>query len=55
MQFFAGSLMMSEAFGLCLLLPLCPLGLPGKRFMFFAWSPLRVGYMRLEGGVCGFS
>lgn len=55
MHFFAGSLMMSEAFGLGLVLPLCPLGLPGKRLVLFAWSPLRVGYMRLEGGVCGFS
>jgi hypothetical protein len=36
-------------------LPLWPLGLPGKRLVLFAWSPLRVGYMRLEGGVCGFS
>jgi hypothetical protein len=46
---------MSATLGFGRLLPLWPVGLPGKRFMLFAWSPLRVGYMRLEGGVCGFS
>ena len=46
---------MSGALGFCLVLPLWPLGLPGKRFAFFLWSPLRVGYIRIEGGVCGFS
>ena len=46
---------MSGAFGLGLVDPLWPLGLPGKRFSLFAWSPVRVGYIRLEDGVCGFS
>jgi hypothetical protein len=38
-----------------LVVPLWPLGLPGKRFSHFLWSPVRVGYMRFEEGVCGFS
>lgn len=46
---------MSGALGFCLVVPLWPLGLPGKRFALFGRSPLRVGYIRIEGGVCGFS
>ena len=51
----SGVLMMSGLAGLGLVLPLCPLGLPGKRFSHFLWSPVRVGYMRFEDGVFGFS
>ena len=54
-HFFSGVLVMSISLGLGLVVPMCPLGLPGKRFVLFVWSPLRVGYMRLEDGVCGFS
>ena len=46
---------MSIALGFGRVFPLFPLGLPGKRLLLFAWSPVRVGYMRLEDGVCGFS
>ena len=45
----------SGSLGLGLVWPLCPFGLPGKRFALLLWSPLRVGYIRIEGGVCGFS
>ena len=55
MRFFSGDLIMSAAWGLGRVVPLWPLGLPGKRFVQFVWSPLRVGYMRLEEGVWGFS
>ena len=51
----SGVLMMSGLAGLGLVLPACPLGLPGKRFSHFLWSPVRVGYMRFEDGVFGFS
>jgi hypothetical protein len=47
--------MMSGAFGLGRVVPLCPFGRPGKRFSLFVLSPVRVGYMRLEDGVWGFS
>ena len=55
MLFSSGDLITSIALGFGRVVPLWPLGLPGKRFSHFVWSPLRVGYMRLEGGVCGFS
>jgi hypothetical protein len=42
-------------FGFLSGVPLGPLGLPGKCLVFFGWSPLRVGYMRFEDGVWGFS
>lgn len=51
----SGALVMSGLGGLGLVVPLWPLGLPGNRFSHFLWSPVRVGYMRLEGGVWGFS
>ena len=51
----SGDLVTSISLGFGRVVPLCPLGLPGKRLEFFVWSPFRVGYMRLEGGVCGFS
>ena len=54
-HFFSGSLMTSVAFGFGRVLPLWPMGLPGNRFSLFLWSPLRVGYIRREGCVCGFS
>jgi hypothetical protein len=54
-HFFSGALVMSISLGLGLVVPLYPLGLPGKRFTLFVWSPVRVGYIRLEEGVCGFS
>ena len=55
MLFFSGSLIVSIALGLGRVVPLWPLGLPGKRLEFLVWSPVRVGYIRLEEGVCGFS
>lgn len=51
----SGALVMSISLGLGRVVPLCPLGLPGKRFALFVRSPFRVGYMRLEDGVWGFS
>ena len=53
--FFSGDLTMSGVLGLGRVVPLWPLGLPGKRLVLFVWSPVRVGYMRFEDGVCGFS
>ena len=55
MLFFSGSLIISIALGLGRVVPLWPFGLPGKRLVVFGWSPVRVGYIFLEGGVCGFS
>ena len=52
---FVSSLIRSIVLGFGRVVPLCPLGLPGKRFSRLVWSPLRVGYMRLEEGVWGFS
>jgi len=51
----SGAFTKSISLGLGLVVPLCPLGLPGKRFVLFVWSPFRVGYIRLEDGVWGFS
>jgi hypothetical protein len=55
--FFGGSRIKSGVLGLGLVWPMCPLGLPGKRLVLFLflWSPVLVGYIRIEGGVCGFS
>jgi len=52
---FGGCMICVGVFGFCLVWPLCPFGLPGKRFGLFLWSPVRVGYMRMADGVCGFS
>lgn len=53
--FSGGSTIKSGSLGLGLVWPMCPLGLPGKRLVLFLWSPTLVGYIRIEGGVCGFS
>ena len=47
--------MMSGSLGVGRVVPLWPLGLPGKRLSLLVWSPVRVGYIRLEDGVWGFS
>ena len=39
----SGALVMSICLGLGRVVPLCPLGLPGKRLVLFVWSPFRVG------------
>ena len=54
LHFFSGALVIS-GLGLHLVMPMCPFGHPGKRFTHLVWSPVRVGYIRLEEGVCGFS
>jgi hypothetical protein len=54
-RFGSGSLMVSGCLSFCRVVPLCPLGLPGKRLVLLVWSPLCVGYMRFEAGLWGFS
>ena len=51
----SGALIMSINLGLGRVVPVWPLGLPGKRFSHLVWSLVRVGYIFLEGGVWGFS
>jgi len=53
--FVLGVLVMLISLGFCRVVPLWSLGLSGKRLVFFAWSPVRVGYILLEEGVWGFS
>ena len=54
---FGGVIMVLGVFGFCLVWPLCPLGRPGYRLVFFGFSGVvsLVLYSCRDGGVWGFS
>ena len=51
---YSGALVISICLGFGLVMPAWSLSLPGKRLVFFVWSPLRVGYIFPEEGCGGF-